>query len=176
MTKHIQSHQNNTFDISATPFLDAWKSTVLAQAKLLGIAVKPSSSLDFKAISATIEEHLLQQNSSVNDLERIVNTSDDFATVLTAQEQLYLQKAKYYNIELDQDQWCALTDLHMFDAVDGWEKKLKEALYLGVDWKLNDYNPEGLEQAIDEQEVLCAIDAREERIQANAYYYASRGC
>jgi hypothetical protein len=181
MTKSIQSHQNNTLNINATPFLDAWKSTILAQAKLLGITVEPASSLDFRAISATIEEHLLQQNSSVKTtpvkhLQRIADTSNDFATVLTAQEQLYLQKAKFYNIELDGDQWCAISDLHMFDAVDSWEKKLKEALYLGVNWRMSDYDPEGLENAIHYKEEELQEDARQMRIQADAYYYSSRGC
>jgi len=174
MTKNIQSHENNTFDISATPYLDAWKSTQLAKAKLLGIEVKPSANLDFQAISATIEEHLLQQ-APVRNLQHIVDTSTDFETVLTAQEQIYLQKAKFYNIELDQDQWCALTDLHMFDAVDSWEKKLREAMFLGVNWKMNEYDPEALELAIEEKEELCAIDSSLERRQANAYYYSSRG-
>ena len=102
MIKHVQSHENNIFDINARPFLNIWKSTILAQAKLLGIAVEPAVNLDFKALSATIEEHLLQQapvnTTQVKHLQHIVNTSDDFATVLTAQEQLYLQKAKFYNI------------------------------------------------------------------------------
>lgn len=176
MTKFIQSHQNNTFDVNATPFLDSWKSALLAQAKLLGIEVKPAENLDFQAISATIEEHLLQQKTSVNSLEHIVNTSNNFAEVLTAQEQLYLQKAAYYNIELDKDQWCAVSDLHMFDAVDSWEKKLKEALFLGVNWRINDYDPDALELAIEQQEELCAIDSSLERRQANAYYYSTRGC
>jgi len=183
MTKHIQSHENNIASASlnnvlnpkATPFLDTWKSTILAQAKLLGIEIKPATNLDFQAISATIDEHLLQQKASVDNLEHIVNTSDNFAEVLTAQEQLYLKKAKFYNIELDKDQWCELTDLHMFDAIDSWEKKLKEALYIGVNWKMNDYDPDALELAIEQQEELCAIDSSLERRQANAYYYSTRG-
>ena len=172
MTKSTQSHENNTSNISATPFLDSWKSTLLAQAKLLGIAVKPASSLDFKAISASIDEHLLQQNSPVNNSKTIVNTGERFASVFTAQEQLYLQKAKSYNIELDGDQWCQLTDLHMYDAVDSWEKALKEAMYLGVDWKMSDYDPQGLELAMAEAEEL----PNSERQQVNAYYYSTRGC
>lgn len=190
MTKHIQSHENNITSASinnicasssnflnpnATPFLDAWKSTILAKAKLLGIEVKPATNIDFQAISATIEGDLLQQ-APVKHLQHIVDTSDDFETVLTAQEQLYLKKAAFYNIELDKDQWCALTDLHMFDAVDSWEKKLKEALVLGVNWRMNDYDPDGLELVIEQQEELCAIDNNLERRQANAYYYSTRGC
>jgi hypothetical protein len=130
--------------------------------------------IDFKAVSDSVNEVLLQHSESINKLQYIVDTSSDFSDVLTAQEQLYLQKAAFYGIELNTDQWCELTDLHMFDAVDSWEKKLKEALYLGVNWKINDYDPEGLELAISEQEELCAIDSSLERQQANACYYSTR--
>ena len=109
-------------------------------------------------------------------LEHIVDTSSDFSEVLTAQEQLYLKKAAFYNIELNNNQWCELTDLHMFDAVDSWEKKLKEALFLGVNWRMNDYDPDDLEYAIEAKEEACDIEARSERRQANAYYYSTRGC
>ena len=91
-------------------------------------------------------------------------------------EQLYLQKAQYYNIELNQDDWCELTNLHMFDAIDSWEKKLKEALYLGVNWKINNYDPDALECAIDYKEEGLGEDARQMRMEANAYYYSGRGC
>ena len=118
---------------------------------------------------------MLQQVKSIDNLQQVVNTSTDFSEVLTAQEQLYLQKAAFYNIQLNQHQWCELTDLHMFDAVDSWEKKLKEALFLGVNWRMNDYDPEGLDLAIEKKEQSCDIEAREERRQANAYYYSTRG-
>jgi hypothetical protein len=192
MTKSVISHENNnsaiaslntlftstnnTSNISATPFFDSWKSTLLAQAKLLNVAVPTTESIDFKVILDSVNERLLQQSESIDNLQYIVDTSSDFSDVLTAQEQLYLQKAAFYNIKLNSDQWCSVTDLHMFDAVDSWEKKLKEALYLGVNWRMSDYDPNGLEQAIDEQELSCNLDAQEDRRAANAYYYSTRGC
>jgi hypothetical protein len=172
----ISTSTNNTSNISATPFLDSWKSELLAQAKLLDIAVPTTEPIDFKVVSDLVNESLLEQSESIDSLQYIVDTSSDFSDVLTAQERLYLQKAAFYNIKLNSDQWCELTDLHMFDAVDSWEKKLKEALYLGVNWKINNYDPNGLEQAIDEQELSCNLDAHEERKAANAYYYSTRGC
>jgi len=112
----------------------------------------------------------------VKQLKYIVHSDyNDSSTVLTAQEQLYLKKAAFYGIELNEDEWCELTDLHMFDAVDSWEKKLKEALYLGVNWRMNDYDPDGLELAIEQQEELCDTHSSLERRQANAYYYSTRG-
>jgi hypothetical protein len=181
MTKSVISHENNISStslniVSATPFLNAWKSTVLAQAKLLNVAVPTTEPIDFKVVLDSINERLLEQSESIDNLQYIVDTSNDFSDVLTAQEQLYLQKAAFYNIKLNSDQWCELTDLHMFDAVDSWEKKLKQALFLGVNWRMSDYDPNGLEQAIDEQELSCDIDAHEERKAANAYYYSTRGC
>jgi len=175
MIKHIQSHENNTFNTSTTPFLDSWKNTLLAQAKLLGIAVSTREPIDFKAVLELVNERLLQQSESIDKLQYIVNTSSGFATVLTAQEQLYLRKAAFYNIKLNSDHWCAITDLHMFDAIDSWEKKLKEALFLGVNWRMNNYDPDGLERAIETKELACDLDAQEERKMANAYYYSSRG-
>ena len=91
-------------------------------------------------------------------------------------EMLYKNKAKFYNIKLNSNQWCELTDLHMFDAVDSWEKKLKEALFMGVDWKMNDYSPEGLENAIHYKEEELREDTRQMRKQIDSYYYSSRGC
>lgn len=205
MTKSVISHENNnsstsldivsvstnnTFNINTTPFLSSWKSELLAQAKLLNISIPKTTPIDFKVVSDSVNKHLLHPSEcsksnndedttnteSIDHLQYIVDTSSDFSDVLTAQEELYLKKAAFYNIKLNSDQWCTLTDLHMFDAIDSWEKKLKEALYLGVNWRMNDYSPEGLEQAIDEQELAYEVDSREERAQANAYYYSTRGC
>jgi hypothetical protein len=86
------------------------------------------------------------------------------------------QKAKFYNIKLDENDWCMLTDLHMFNAVDSWERKLKEAMHLGVDWRMSDYDPNGLELAIEQQEETLEIASACERRQMHAYYYSTRGC
>lgn len=173
---NIGSYNSKMLDPSTTPFLNSWKSATLAQSRLIGMLSEPSERFDFKVISDKIEKSLLQPGNRVENLQHIVDTSSNFGEVLTAQEQLYLKKAAFYNINLNDDQWCELTDLHMYDAVDGWEKLLKQALCLGVDWKISDYDPQGLELAVEEQEELCAIDAREERRQANSYYYSTRGC
>ncbi len=184
MTKSVISHAKNTFNIKTTPFSNSWKSTVLAQAKLLGIQLGTPRGIDFKVLSSTIEGRLLTGCNSVRQLKPVACTNNSsFSTnndstpvlVLTDQERAYLKKATFYNIKLNEDEWCELSNLHMFDAVDAWEGSLKEALFLGVNWKMSDYDPEGLERAVREKEQADNIEGREERRQANAYYYSTRG-
>ncbi len=133
------------------------------------------ASIDFELLSRKVQARVLEQDGLIKQSNRFARTNNNSDAVLTTQEQLYLKKAKLFNIKLNEDEWCEVSGLHMFDAVDSWERMLKEAIALGVNWKISDYDPKGLERAIEEKEEACNKEAKEERREANAQYYLTRG-
>ncbi len=98
-----------------------------------------------------------------------------FANELTAEEQAYIKKANFYNIPLDSNNHCTITNEYVSDAVDEWEDKLRRA-YALVDWTVGNYDPHGLEFAISEALEHEELEGDEYRRQVNAHYYSTRGC
>lgn len=93
-------------------------------------------------------------------LQALTNkTKEDYMyTAEQTQKQHYLFKLSFYNIKTNECDIDTITGLHFIDAIQLWEKQLKKALELGVNWIISNYNPNGLEQAVLSYEE--AMDAK----------------
>ena len=89
-----------------------------------------------------------------------------------AEHEAYLKKANFYGMKLNASYYDEVTKQHMVDAVDCWEKSLRDGISLGVNWCVGNYDPRGLDAAI----LAAEEGSNTARHQVNAYYYSTRGC
>lgn len=147
-------------------------STVLAQAKLLGISI-PSmepNSPDIQAVSSAVAEKIaLQTNPNISDVPTFHTptislpkvTAEMRATLsrlsaeackralLSEESRNILKKANEYGIGyIHGIQYTNAWDSFV-DRVYQWEDLLEESDELHVEWADNNYDPQGLSQAIE---------------------------
>jgi len=183
-------HNNQNLASSKAVFT----STVLAQAKLLGISI-PSmepNSPDIQAVfSAVAEKIALQTNPNISDVPTFHTptislpevTAEMRATLsrlsaeackralLSDSIQEVLRKADEYGI--DYDSGIQYTDkfTELKDKIEQWEVLLTEAIDWCIHWDKSEYDPVTLQQEIEEAQHTSYLENSE----ISSYFNAALG-
>lgn len=157
---------------NCTPFIDAYKSTLLAKAALYNLPL-PEEKISISTIHDTIKDHELEQIAlAKRTIELQEPTANDNYLYLGSYEQHILQKAIDYRIpvmlnNLDITKLCL--------EVDDYEWLLDRAGDKLIDWDTSVYNPKGLEQAIAEADGNAEEEQRNYVLSIRSVYQYSRG-
>ena len=164
---------------------DSFASAVLAQAKLLNIAVLSNepTNHEIQAISNSIVSKIEQKtNTKVREIpvfHKIKQERADYVLPLAAiraifarkEKNIYeltIQKADQFDIEYDANN---INFISLFDKVEKFEQIITRAKEVGIDWKNFGYDIIAIEQEIEE------IIAKENDYKKDAYldFFATRG-
>lgn len=148
-----------------TPFIDAYKSTLLTQAAIYGLPIEEKISLS--QLHVIIESHEIEQ---IELSQRTIEPCND--NHIGEYEKYIIEKAMAYHIpvvinNLDVTKLCL--------EVDDYEWLLDQASNRYIDWDTSTYDPNGLQQAIDDSDHNEAEDYRNYVLSVRSVYQYSRG-
>lgn len=171
MTKIYQSQENN-LNPHFLPFVEAWKTTLLFKAALYGLPLDDEKN-NIKSIYDTIKAHENEQIElsirTITSFEEQQVANDNY---IGEYEKYIIEKAISYHIpvmmnNLDTTKLCL--------EVDDYEWLLDQANNKFINWDTSTYDPDGLQQAIDEAEEAEEEDYRNYVVGIRSIYQYSRG-
>ena len=149
-----------------TPFIDNWKNTLLAQAKLYGLPLNDKKNT-IKSIYDTIKAHEIEQ---IELSQRTIEPCND--NHIGEYEKYIIEKATAYHMPVTINN-LDITKLCL--EVDDYEWLLDQASNRYINWDTSTYDPNGLQQAIDDADHGEEEDYRNYVLSVRSVYQYSRG-
>ena len=157
----MHNSQNSTYR------KDIFTSTLLAQAKLLGISadfnnlddlnnkIDADTQSKISTLPSFFEAGVQNYNAPVQLQEYLTRKSFDLRSKLDAFENSLLDKAHEYGMTLELDDGQDITDYDfksLEDDIYEWGQLLSKSNSLGISWDISEYDVVALEQEIEYSE------------------------
>ena len=171
MTKSYISQENN-LNPHILSLYDAYKSTLLAQVAIYGLPLDLEKN-NVKSIYDIIKAHECEQielSQRTIEIQQEKHTAND--NYIGEYEKLVIEKAIAYNMpvvmnNLDMTKLC--------HEVEDYEWLLDQASNKLIDWDTSNYDPNGLQQAINDATYLEEAEYRNYVVSIRNVFQMSRG-
>jgi hypothetical protein len=156
-----RTYRTTLADIRNIPVYDFRETELIAKIKEYGIPVKEKklAKMSYTELFSIINEHenelhlLAIRGYDAAQREMDNNMIESTLADIDSCEYELIKEARCYGIPyyaVKSPTWEDWADLE--ETIESWKNLLKQAEINNVEWEINNYDPMGLEQAIDEQE------------------------